>query len=250
MVRSTRRTVLATVGTGMALSAGTGVSGASSHGETETDDGRGDGVRVVHLSPDAPTVDVYADGEVAFEDVDPLSRSDYLSYAPGSYTLSFVPAGEDPEEAIYETDVELESGEYTLAAMGEVCTRSDRPFELVRFEDENGPTEPGHARIRAVHASPDAPPVDVVTDGGTTLFEDLEFGQGAYADLSADEEIIELRRASGGDELARFRIDPEAGSVYTAYAVGYLDPGEAPEDAPDGLSFSLAITDDATPGER
>lgn len=248
MVRSTRRAVLAAVGTGITLSAGTGVSGASSHGGT--DDDRDDAVRIVHLSPDAPTVDVYADGDLAFETVDRLSRSDYLSYAPGTYTLTFVPAGEDPEEAIYETDVELESGEYTLAAIGEVCSMSERPFELVRFEDENGPTEAGNARIRGIHASPDAPPVDVVTDDGTVLFEGIEFGDGAYAELPAGGRVVEIREAGEEAGLARFRIEPEAGSVYTGYAVGYVNPEEAPAAAPDDPSLSLAITRDATPGER
>lgn len=244
MAQYTRRSVLAGIGAGVAIGAGTGVGGASSHGERE------DAVRIVHLSPDAPTVDVYANGDPAFENVDPLTRSDYVSYRPRSHTLSFTPAGESPAEAILETDVRLDSGEYTLAAIGEVCSLSERPLELVRFEDENGPTEPGHARLRVIHASPDAPAIDVATDDGTLLAEGLEFGEGTYVDVPADEEILETREAGEEDELARFALDLEAGSVYTAYAIGYLTPEEAPADVPDDFSFSLAITEDATPGEQ
>ena len=243
----TRRGMIAALGTGLAIGTGAGVSGANNE---EADEGRDDGVRIVHLSPDAPTVDVYADGELAFEDVEPLSESGYLSYRPGSYVISFVPAGGDSEEAIYEREIDLDSGEYTLAAVGEVCSQSDRPFELVTFEDENGPTEPNHGRIRVVHASPDAPPLDIVLEDGTTLFEGLEFGEGRYADIPAGEGIIEMREASEEDGLARFAIEPDAGAVYTGYAVGYLSPDDAPEDASDTLSFALAITNDATPGER
>lgn len=240
MAQYTRRSVLAGIGAGIAIGAGAGVGGASSHGERE------DAVRIVHLSPDVPTVDVYANGGLAFEDVDPLTQSGYVSYEPRSYALSFTPAGERLEEAIFETDVRLDSGEYTLAAIGEACSMSERPLELVRFEDENGPTEPGHARLRVVHASPDASAIDVATDDGTVLAEGLEFGEGVYVDVPADEEIIETREAGEENELARFALDLETGSVYTAYAVGYL----APEEAPDDLSFSLAITEDATPGEQ
>lgn len=244
MAQYTRRSVLAGIGAGVAIGAGAGVGGASSHAERE------DAVRIVHLSPDVSTVDVYANGELAFEDVDPLTRSDYVSYEPRSYALSFTPAGESAAEAVFETDVQLDSGEYTLAAIGEACSASERPLELVRFEDENGPTEPGNARLRVVHASPDAPPIDVATDDGTLLLEGLEFGEGAYLDVPADEEIVETREAGKEEELARFALDLEAGSVYTAYAVGYLAPEEAPADAPDDLSLSLAITEDATSGER
>lgn len=226
------------------MGAGVGVSGASSHGNRE------DAVRIVHLSPDAPAVDVYANGDLAFENVKPLTQSGYVSYEPRSYTFSFTPAGEDPQEAIFETDVSLDSGEYTLAAIGEVCSRSDRPLELVSLEDDNGPTEAGAARLRGVHASPDAPPIDVVSDDGTVLFEELAFGEAAYASIPAGKRVIGVRATGEEEPLARFRIELEAGHVYTAFGVGYLNPEEAPSDAPEGLSFSLGFTEDAAPGEK
>lgn len=226
------------------MGAGVGVSGASSHGERE------DAVRIVHLSPDVPAVDVYANGDLAFENVKPLTQSGYVSYKPRSYTLSFTPAGGDPQEAIFETDVSLDSGEYTLAAIGEACSMSDRPLELVSLEDDNGPTKAGAARLRGVHASPDAPAIDVVSDDGTVLFEDLEFGEAAYASIPAGERVIGVREAGASEPLARFAIEPEAGRVYTAFGVGYLNPEEAPSAAPEDFSFSLGLIEDAAPGER
>ncbi|ELY44320.1 DUF4397 domain-containing protein [Natronorubrum sulfidifaciens] len=58
-------------------------------------------VRVVHASPDAPTVDVRnaADGAPLFEDVSFGEPSGYLPLEPGSYTVDIAPAEADDAEA-------------------------------------------------------------------------------------------------------------------------------------------------------
>lgn len=249
MVDHTRRTVLSALGTGLALSASATVGGAADDDDDADDYEAEDGARVVHLSPDAPPVDVYIDEEVAFENVEPFAtQSGYLPYEPGEYTVSFAPEGEGLDAAVLETEVELESGEYTLAAIGELCAVSGRSLGINQFEDHNSPTSEREARIRAVHASPDAPAVDVAIDD-ERLIEGLEFGDGEYAEIPAGEQIIGIREAGSDEAFARFAIEPEAGSVYTGFGVGYFEPEDAPERA-EAIPFSLAIAEDATPGER
>lgn len=247
----TRRRLLVTASTGLAASASAGIAGADS--ENQPTDGSSNGndrVRVVHLSPDAPTVDVYVDGNLAFEGVEPFAtRTDYLSYEPGTHTVAFTPTGKGRDAAVFETDVTLESGEYTLAAIGEVCAVSDEPLRLARFDDDNGPTGEGNARVRAIHAAPDVPAVDVVTESGTAIAEELNFGEATTVEIPADSGVAAISEASTGELIARFPIEPEAGRVYTAYGIGYRNPENAPEAAPDDLSFALAITEDAAPGE-
>lgn len=242
MVNQTRRTVLAAVGTGAVLSTSAAIGGADDEREQE-------GVRVVHLSPDAPPVDVYIDDEMLFENVEPFAtQSDYLPYESGDHIASFVPTGERLEEAVLEERVELESGEYTLAAIGELCAASGHSLGMSQFDDDNSPTEEGAARIRAVHAAPDTPAVDVVMDG-ERLIEGVEFGEESSTEIPADEGIIGINEAGDDETFARFEIEPDAGSVYTGFGVGYLEPEEAPEDA-EAIPFSLAIAEDAAPGER
>lgn len=243
MTDYTRRSVLAAAGAGLALTAGSTVAGADDH---DTDD---DGARAVHLSPDAPALDIYVEGELWFEGVESLTVQDhYMPSEPGVYEVAAVPAGGELADALVVTDCEIESGPCTLAAVGEVCDLSGNPLDLVALKDDFGPTEEGHARFRAVHASPDVPAVDVKTEDGTTVAEDLAFGEAATAELPAGETVLSI--AADGETLARFALEPAAGSVYSAFAVGYRDPEAAPEDAPDDFSFSLALSEDATPGER
>ncbi|ADJ13792.1 DUF4397 domain-containing protein [Halalkalicoccus jeotgali] len=245
MTEYTRRGVLAALGAGMALSAGTTVAGADTHDRNQENV-----ARVVHLSPDAPAIDVHVDGELWFEGVEPLTLQEGTTPAePGTYDVAVVPTGEGVENALLETETTVESGPSTLAALGEVCAVSGNEFDLVALTDDYSPPPSGQARLRAVHASPDTPAVDVMTEGGTMVAEGLSFGDSRTTAVPAGETVVAIN-ATDGKTIARFEIAPEAGRVYSAFGVGYQDPESAPDAAPDGLGFSLAISEDAAPGEQ
>ncbi len=253
----TRRRALTLIGTagGIALA---GCMGGSGDGD-EMSDGSGEemsddemdnsgtdeamaNVRVAHLSPDAPNVDVYVDGDTVLEDVPYRAVSDYLELAPGTYTVMITAAG-DPDTVVFEDDLEIAEGEFTIAALGELSEET-QPFAPVVLEDDV--SDPGDdARVRLVHASPDAPAVDVtVGDGETVLFEGAAFGDAATTEVPGGDYTLEVRPATetnDGDVVATFDVAPEAGSVYTAFAVGYLEPKSAPADAP----FDLEVVMDA-----
>lgn len=248
-MNETRRGVLAAIGTGLAMSVTAGTAGANEEAEEEVEAGE-DAARVVHLSPDAPALDIYVEGEPWFEGVEPLSVQDhFVPSEPGTYDVAAVPAGEDLEDAIYETECVVEGGPCTLAVIGELCDVSDAPFDLVALHEDHGETEEGHARVKVVHASPDAATVDVAIEDGEAVGEGLAFGESVTTEVRAGEGVLSVRESEGGMS-ERFEVDLEPGRVYTVFAVGYLEPENAPEDAPDDLSFMLAVTQSAAPGER
>ncbi|KYH25177.1 hypothetical protein HAPAU_27610 [Halalkalicoccus paucihalophilus] len=243
MTEYTRRGVLVGIGAGMAVTAGTTVAGADDHERENV-------ARVVHLSPDAPALDIYVDGELWFEGVEPLTLQEGATPTePGTYDVAAVPTGEGLGNALVETEAEIEPGPSTLAAIGEVCALSGNEFDLVALKSEFGPTQADHARVRVVHASPDTPTVDIETESGVTIAEGLSFGESRIKEIPAGETVVPVR-STDGTTLARFEIAPEAGHVYSAFGVGYQDPESAPESAPDDLGFSLAISEDAAPGEQ
>jgi hypothetical protein len=266
----TRRRTLTLIGTagGIALAGCMGGGGDDGTSEDESGNGMGDGgsddgmgddgemgnesdddmgsstsnVRVAHLSPDAPNVDVYVDGDPVLEDVPYRAVSEYLELEPGTYEVMITAAG-DADTVVFDQDVEVAEGAFTIAALGEL-SEANHPFAPAVLEDD--PSDPGDmARVRLVHASPDAPAVDVtVGDGETVLFEDVAFGEAATTEVPADEYALEVRPATernDGDVVGTFDVAPEAGSVYTAFAVGYLEPGSAPADEP----FDLEVVMDA-----
>ncbi len=251
-----RRTVLKTAGSVAIIGGLAGCAG--DNGEEEPADPEPDvdseepdedepeemaGVRVAHLSPDAPNVDVYVDGDAVLEDVPFRTVSDYLELPAGEYDIEVTAAG-DAETVVFDETVAVDADDYTLAALGELADEN-QPFEVATFVDDL--SDPGDdARVRVVHASPDAPNVDVTAgDGEVVLIEDLAFGEEASFEVPADTYTIEVRPATDdndGDVAAEFEgVEVEAGVVYSAFAVGYLVPEDAPADEP----FDLDIVVDA-----
>jgi hypothetical protein len=215
-------------------------------GETMTDTEAGGETaraRIAHMSPNAPDVDVYVDGSAALEGVPFGTTSAYLDLASGDHTVRITPAG-DADTSVFEGDVSLSAGsEYTIAAAGEVGDDADQAFEPIVLTDDNSAPGDGAARIRAVHASPDAPAVDI-TAGGDTLFDGVAYGQSGYTEVPAGEYTLEFRgdtEANDGDVVASFDVTVEAGGVYTAFAGGYLSPDDEPADT----AFDLFVTQDA-----
>ncbi|SEO97518.1 Tat (twin-arginine translocation) pathway signal sequence [Halogranum amylolyticum] len=242
MPDTNRRTFLKTVGVAGAATmvGGAGVVGADEHG---SDDGAGAAVRVVHASPDAPNVDVYVDGSKVLSDVPFRAVSDYLSLKAGTYTVKITAAG-DPETVAFEGDVTVEDADYTVAAVGELSEDTFAPLVL-----EDAPSAPaeGKAQVRLVHASPDAPAVDVTVKGADlTLFDDVEFGEHSdYVEVPAGDYTLEVRGATekdDGDVVATFDVTVEAGMSYTAFATGYLTPDDEPEDR----AFDLLVAADGS----
>ncbi|OVE84608.1 DUF4397 domain-containing protein [Natronolimnobius baerhuensis] len=199
-------------------------------------------VRVAHLSPDAPNVDVWVDGEPALEDVPYRAVSEYLELPVGTAEVMITAAG-DPDTVVFDDELEVGDGDYTVAALGELAEENE-PFAPAVLEDDL--SDPGdQARIRAVHAAPDAPAVDITAaDGEVVLFDDVAFGEAGAAYVDPGDYTLEIRPATednDGDVVATFDVAPEAGNVYSAFAVGYLEPEAAPADEP----FDLEVVLDA-----
>ena len=251
-----RRTVLKSVGGVAVVGSLAGCTGAASDEESTdgsdeemNDSEEMDGseetemdasLRVAHLSPDAPNVDVYLDGDAVLEDVPYRTVSDYLDLASGSYEVMITAAG-DMETVVFDEELEVPAADITVAAVGELAEKNE-PFAVEVYEDDL--SDPGEdARVRLVHAAPDAPAVDV-TAGGDALFEDVSFGEAGAIEVPPDEYELDVRPATednDGDVVATFDVEPEAGVVYSGFAVGYL----APDDAPADEHFDLELVVDA-----
>ncbi|KAB1194233.1 DUF4397 domain-containing protein [Haloferax sp. MBLA0076] len=195
-------------------------------------------VRVAHLSPDAPNVDVYVDGEVALSDVPFGAVSDYLSVPVGTRMVKVTAAGDESTVA-FEGDVPVEEATYTVAAVGEL---GEGTFEPLILEDDVSLPDADMARVRVVHASPDAPAVDI-TAGDQTLFDGVEFTQSGSVEVPADTYTLQVRgdtESNDGDAVAEFDVQLAGETVYTVFAAGYLSP---PEDAMDKAFRPIAVVD-------
>lgn len=202
-------------------------------------------VRVVHASPDAPAVDVWVNGSVAFANAPFQGITDYAELDPATYSVQVSPAGAT-EPIVINADLELMADtDHTVVAVGKL--ESIEPLVLI---DSNSAPEAGKAHVRFVHASPDAPSVDIAVAGGPVLFADIPFkGVGDYLPVDAGTYDLEARVA--GTETVALSVPGvalEAGNVYTIFAMGLVEGDPALAAVP-SVDASYPTTLPTTGGE-
>jgi hypothetical protein len=178
-------------------------------------------VRVVHASPDAPAVDVYVDGAKVLTNVPFFAASDYLDVPAGEHRFQVTPTGQPAEQAVIDASATVEAGKaYTVAAVGKVA--EIKPAILA---DNLAAPASGKAHVRVVHASPDAPAVDIKVKGGATLIPNLAFPKDSgYSPVDAgsyDLVVVPAGTDTIALDLAGTRL--EAGKIYDIFAVGLLN---------------------------
>ena len=175
-------------------------------------------VRVVHASPDAPAVDVLVDGARAITNLAYGEAIGYAELPAGTRAVAVVPAGAEADAAVIQANLELAAGRaYTVMAVGRLAEIA--PLVLT---DERMAPAGDSAKVRFVHASPNAPAVDIAVKDGPVLFSNVPFKEAAaYIEAPAGTLDLEARLAGTGTvALSVPGVVLEAGKVYTIAAIG------------------------------
>ncbi|MET0555882.1 MAG: DUF4397 domain-containing protein [Vicinamibacteria bacterium] len=179
-------------------------------------------LRVAHLSPDAPAVDVRLNGTVALRGVSYPTVGAYAAVPAGRTRIEVVPAGATSPVVIDATVDLVRDTAYTVAATGLLSAGDLKP--LVLTDDR---AAGGQAKVRFVHAGPDAPAVDVAVTGGPVLFPNTSFrGSSPYAAVAPGSYNLEVRVAGTSTvalPLPGVRFDAQRN--YTVFAIGRLSNG-------------------------
>ena len=188
---------------------------------------------------DAPNVDVYVNGEPVPEllDVPYGTVSPYLPLPAGTQQVTVYATGATTTPVI-DVPVELEGGgAYTVGAIGLV---EDGSIGAQVYVDDLAAPAAGNAKVRAVHASPDAGPVDIAANGDV-LVPGLTYPNASdYAEVPADTYDLEVLAA--GTSQAAISAPGTAladGTVYSAFAVGTAAAGD----------LDIILTTDSISGE-
>ncbi|HRX85085.1 MAG TPA: DUF4397 domain-containing protein [Phycisphaerae bacterium] len=179
-------------------------------------------VRVVHASPDAPAVNICADGAVLFSNAAFPGATDYASVPAATYAVKVVPAtGDCADAGVIQANLPLAAGTDTTV----IAVNTLAAIEPLVLADDNQAPSAGSARVRFVHASPNAPTVDITLADGTTLFDNVAFkGVGDYIEVAAGTYDLEVRDETGTTTVLPLDgVQLQAGTVYTVYAVGLLN---------------------------
>lgn len=100
------------------------------------------------------------------------------------------------------------------------------------------------AGVRVVHASPDAPAVDIYVNGAKVL-ENLPFREySEYLTLPAGTYTVEIKVTGTNTVVKQLSLPVQAGKDYTAIAVGYAASGKTP-----GFDVMLLEDDNSAPAD-
>ena len=179
----------------------------------------GDGyVRLAHLSPDTPAVDVYLKAQSGnpkpqtFKGVAYGVMSQYLRLPTGTYSVAMRPAGADPStDPVLTTEVNVENGAaYTVAGVGRYA---DLGLRVLR--DDLKLPDAGESKVRIIQASVRAPVLDVGVNNGPTIADGVQFATTTnYRNVKPGTWTVKVQ-PSGGGKTSTLPCTLGAGNVYS-----------------------------------
>ncbi|PEN11459.1 hypothetical protein CRI94_15615 [Longibacter salinarum] len=211
-------------------------------------------VRVGHLSPDAPAVDVYVGVEpgegspaipnLSYANFAPNADGDYVGLRFGTYDIAVTPAGAAGPQVIDVDGLSLDANkDYTILAIGELSPENGEPGIQALPLVDNGDDEPAlpprdKTLVRFVHASPDAGAVDIAVDGQIVLVGVTFAAASPYLEVASGDRTVEILK--GGTAVLTIPVGLVEGTKITAYVIGNATP------EPGDAALSAVTTLDAT----
>jgi len=179
-------------------------------------------VRVMHASADTPAVDIFVDGQKAVTGLAFPKDTGYVPLPAGSHDVKvFVSPSDGTGTPALQATLQVVAGkDYTVLAIGEVTKNT---LELLPLEDNNALPAAGQAHVRLVHASPDAPPVDVVVAGtATKVFSNVAYKSvGAYTPVPVGTYNLDVQVSSSSQTVKSVTgLALGERGVYTVVATG------------------------------
>lgn len=168
-------------------------------------------LRVAHLSPDTPSMDVYLtpfDGgeKLVLPALSFGQVSEYMPLSAGVYQFGFRPAGTSsaqPPVVIFSATVAA-GADYTFAALGKLAN-----LKTSLLKDDNSSPAGAQASVRLIQADSTSPQVSVQVENGPLLADKIGFGAvTGYATVAAGPWTLELTTPAGGTVKQTLMLQP------------------------------------------
>jgi hypothetical protein len=187
-------------------------------------------VRIVHAMPDVPKADVYTGEQKTWSGVDFGTVTAYRPVSEPRFKLALKPAGQDAAPAMLEAQEGVDAGRrYTILALPDAGGAA----KVDVVTDDVEPPSPGKAKLRIIHAAPEAGKVDVVATASgkkEPIIDDVAYGSPAtYHEVDPASVTLQVQpkgREGKGVALVREQDQLEAGKVYTLVVAAGDKPGE------------------------
>lgn len=171
-------------------------------------------LRVMHASPNAPNVDVLVDNKVVLSNVPYPAVSSYLTVTAAAHDIKVNAAG--TATTVIEVTPTLSTGAaYTVLAVGFL---SD--IQALLATDNQTPPSSGNAKLRVIHASPDAGNVDVLVNDKIVLSNVPFKAISDYLTVPAGTYDIKVNATGTATTAIEASATVQSGGIYTAVAIG------------------------------
>ena len=177
-------------------------------------------IRILHASPNAPAVDVYANEDLIIENLAYAQMSPYIPLPSASYNIRVYPTG-TTRDPIIDTDVYIPPNTvFTVGAIGSLPNISLYPIPEPSIAQNSGNT-----CVRFVNLSPNAPAVDVALEGGTIVFNDVAYkGVSNYICIVPGTYMFKVSPTGSQDAVLMVPdITLEEDVYYTIYVLGLFE---------------------------
>ena len=195
-------------------------------------------IRVVHLSPGAPAVDIFVNGDGSAPAVDALAvRNSITVVVPaGEYEFAVAADGSPIEDAVFTVPkLAYEAGKaYTVVAVGKLA---EDTFDVIRLEDDASGLDPAQLRLQVTHAAAGKPFAEVDVWAGASvdtlapLIPDFKFKSTGAADIPPNDLTVGLdvdndEKPDAVWAIAGAALAPGVGAVVNVFA--YSDDKDVP----------------------
>jgi len=176
-------------------------------------------VRLAHLSPDTPPVDVYVTAfsrpqwRLVLRGVGYGQVSPYERVQPDVYTVAMRPAGASMSSpAVLSATVRATAGAaYTVAGLGK---RAELGLKVIT--DNLTLPAPGDSRLRVIQAAASLSAVDIAVDSQPAVITDAGFAAvSQYADVPAGRHMLVVTSSTGSRSPIRLAATLEPNDVYS-----------------------------------
>ncbi|MBA3416662.1 MAG: DUF4397 domain-containing protein, partial [Chloroflexia bacterium] len=159
-------------------------------------------VRVIHGVSDVGPIDLYIDGAIAVVGATFPSVTDPLDIAGGEHRIVVAPSGLGVDAALVDSTLTIDAGTTAeIAVVGGVAG-----LNAVLFDVDRSPLAADRARLRIIHASPDAGPIEPAFVGAEALFPSIDYLLASeYVEVAAGNFPLELRLTDDGADLLTVR---------------------------------------------
>ncbi len=215
-------------------------------------------ISFLHLSADAPALDVYVDGGRAITGLGFGETSEYLGLAPGGHQVQVTPSGR-LDQLLNDTAHIDPGSSYTWVIAG-IASAADISIPLtpdlqigrhLQLNDNAGDSGDGLPRLRIVNASPGSGNLDVRAGDatGVALATALSYGNASdYTPMQPGAYTVSVFASGGQTPIASIGALPLQGqNAYTLVLGGLLPAVIAPNPPVPVQSFtSVRLTDQNT----